>query len=116
MSVPPGTSSSAPQVTTLPFDEGDIIRIEVVVPDGCAGLVGFAFRQSSQQVIPFTAGNWIVSNDEKIGWDVSGYPTGAKWALATYNTDVFAHTLHVRFLLNELGAPVPQAPTLAPIL
>lgn len=115
VTVAAGTSSTAPQITALPWDEGEVEVIEVVVPDGCAGLVGFAFRHSQQQVIPFSAGAFVVSNDERIRWDVTGYPTGEKWEVSAYNTDVFPHTLHIRFLINELGAPTPQTPALLPI-
>jgi hypothetical protein len=114
--VPAFTDIAAPLVTALPFDEGEVLSIEIVIPDGCAGLVGFAFRQSQQQVIPFGDGTWIIGNDEVIRWPTEGYPTGAKWAMVAYNTDLFPHILQTRFLMNETSMPAPLTPTLIPIL
>lgn len=82
-------------------------RIEVRVPPGPSGLVGFAFVHSGQQVIPFTDGLWIVTDDESIDWSVEEYPTGDKWSLKAYNLDVYPHTLHCRFHMREVGSAVP---------
>lgn len=116
VTVPAGTGSTTPITVALPFDEGEILNIEAIIPDGCAGLVGFAFRQSSQRVIPFSTNAWIIGNNEKISWDTEGYPTGAKWDVIAYNTDIFPHTLQIRFLMNELSAPATTSPTLVPIV
>lgn len=102
--IPPGALPAAPTVTPLAFQDAYVERIEIVVPDGPSGLMGFAIFYGSQQVIPFKAGQWIIANGETISWNVTDYPTGGQWALRGYNIDAFPHTLHLRFLLRELAA------------
>lgn len=108
VTVSAGTAIAAPQSTTLTLRDAIMERIEVRVPPGPSGLVGFALVHSGQQVIPFTDGQWIVTDDESIDWTVENYPTGDKWAVKAYNLDVYPHTLYFRFHLRELGTSTPQ--------
>lgn len=101
MTVVAGTAKATPATTDLSFPEGVVGQVEIVVPDGCAGLVGFQLVYSGQPVIPRTAGQFIVANGEVIRWPLSNYPAGGRWACRAYNTDVFNHTLFFRFLVNE---------------
>lgn len=108
ITVPTGTAIATPQTTVLTLRDAIMERIEVRVPPGPSGLMGFAFLHSGQQVIPFVAGQWIVTDDEAIDWAVERYPTGDKWSLRAYNLDVYDHTIHCRFHLRELGPAVVQ--------
>lgn len=107
ITVPAGTAVAAPQTTALSLRDAIMERIEVRVPPGPSGLVGFAITHSGQQVIPFTDGQWIVTDNESIDWAVENYPTGDKWAVKAYNVDVYPHVLYFRFHLRELGTPAP---------
>lgn len=109
-----GVPTSAPVTTTLSMLDGELERLEIIIPPGPSGLVGFRVRHSGQVVIPFSGGGWIISDDEKISWPLSGFPTGNKWSIQSYNTDIYPHTLEFRFHLNELGGPLPLYP--APIM
>jgi hypothetical protein len=100
-----GTAILTPLTTATVFADGQVTDIEVVVPDGCAGLVGFVVLYGGQQIIPAKDGKWIISNGEVIKWPLSGYPTGQQWQIRGYNTDVFDHTLYVRYLIDELRRP-----------
>lgn len=108
ITVPSGTAATAPQVTALSLRDAVMERIEIRVPPGPSGLVGFAFLHSGQQVIPFTDGQWIVTDNEALNWDVERYPTGDAWAVQAYNVDVFDHTVYLRLHLRELPLPAPQ--------
>jgi hypothetical protein len=103
VAVPAGTAITAPQVTALSLRDSIMERIEVRVPPGPSGLVGFAFVHSGQQVIPYTDGQWIVTDNESLVWPVEDYPTGDKWSVKAYNLDVYPHTLYCRFHLREIG-------------
>jgi hypothetical protein len=94
--------------------DGNVVRLEIIVPPGPSGLVGFKVRHSSQVVIPFAGTDWIVADDEKMDWPMSGYPTGNKWSVQQYNTDIYNHTVRYRFHVDELGNALPPYP--APIL
>lgn len=113
ITVTAGTAIAAPAVTALSLRDAVLDRLEIRVPPGPSGLVGFMLLHSGQQVIPFASGTWIVTDDEKIGWDLTGYPTGDKWSVSAYNLDVYSHTLYFRLLLNEL--PLPAQPVQQPL-
>lgn len=115
VTVTAGTAIASPQTTNLSFNIGIVERIEITVPPGPSGLVGFRIRHSSQTVIPNNPANWIITDNEKINWPLENFPVGNKWALMAYNTDVFDHTLYVRFHINETVRPTSQRATLVPI-
>src|SRR5688572_11079186 len=101
VTVPAGTSSAAPQTTGLTFNDGIVENLEVLIPPGPSGLVGFAVLHSGDVVIPFDRTKWIVADDEVIRWPLENFPTGRAWALRAYNDDVFPHTLYIRILVRE---------------
>lgn len=111
VTVPAGTAKAGAQTTALDFNDGIVETIEIVVPDGVAGLAGFRIAKNGQSIIPYTGDNWIVSNDEKIIFPLTDLPEGAGWQLIAYNTDVFPHTFYLRFMVNDFGSTVE---TLAP--
>jgi hypothetical protein len=98
-----GVAASAPATTDLTWQPGRVVRIEVRVPPGPSGLVGFAIGHSEQVVIPRTPDQWIITDDESLDWGVAEYPTGAKWFVRAYNTDIYPHTLYFRFHLDEIS-------------
>lgn len=107
--VPAGTLVAAPQTTALTLRDAVLERIEVRIPPGPSGLMGFAFTHSGQQVIPFLTGQWIITDDERLDWGVENYPTGNKWAIRAYNTDIYAHSIYLRLHFRELVAAIPSA-------
>lgn len=110
ITVPAGTLDTAPQTTALTLRDAVLERIEVRIPPGPSGLVGFAFLHSGQQVIPFVVGQWIIADNESLDWPVENYPTGNKWSVRAYNTDVYDHTLYLRLHFRELSQPILGAP------
>lgn len=115
MTIPGGTLVSTPQTTPLTFNPGIVERIELLVPPGPSGLVGFQIRHSGETVIPHNSSQFIISDGEKITWPIEGYPEGSAWALRAYNTDVYSHTLYLRFLINETTRTDPGRIQLIPI-
>lgn len=109
VTIPAGTAQASPVTTALTFPDGVVTALQLDIPPGPCGLMGFALQHSQQQIIPRTANTWIIANDRHIEWPLSDYPTGGKWALVGYNTDIYPHTVYVTFLLNETspGAPPP---------
>lgn len=101
VTVAANTAIATPQTNALSFNLGIVNRIEILVPPGPSGLVGFRIRHSGETVIPYDRSRWIVANDEVIKWDTEGFPVGNAWAIEAYNTDVFNHTLYLRFLVSE---------------
>ena len=116
---PAGTLKAAPLEVPTRWAAGELISVDVRIPDGCAGLVGFQILYAHAQAIPNTPGAWIIGNDEVFVADVTGHLNGGQWALNVYNFDRFDHSLHVRYHVLDssyLGAGLPAAPMTMPEL
>lgn len=121
VTVPGGTSIATPQTTALTFPLGVVQRLEILIPPGPSGLVGFRIQHSGRTIIPYDTSKWLVADNESIKWDLENYPVGSAWAMQAYNTDVYDHTLYLRFLVVETVrsqasavpilsiAPIPEA-------
>lgn len=118
VTVPAGTAQAAPADTPLSFNPGNVTDIELVIPTGPSGLVGFKIRHSGNTIIPYGDNTFVVTDGEIIRWPLTGAPVGNKWVFRAYNTDIYDHTIEVRFLVTETRnatvAPVPSI-EIAPI-
>lgn len=115
VTIPAGTAIASPQITALSFNQGVVEQIEIIVPPGPSGLVGFRIRHSAQTIIPMSGNGWIIADNEQIKWPLQGYPVGNKWSIQAYNTDVYEHTLYLRFLVLETRRNTLVEATLVPI-
>ena len=106
--IPSGTLDTAPITQDLDWQPGVVRRVEILVPPGPSGLIGFRIGHSGQTIIPRTAGQWIIPGVEVIFWDLDGYPTGGAWFVEAYNLDIYDHTLYTRWLLDEIDTTGPQ--------
>jgi hypothetical protein len=110
VSVAPGSTQNAPQRTNLSMPFRRIEAVEIVVPDGLRGQVGFALGAAGVAMIPVNSGQWIVTNDEKIHWPLEDQITSGAWQLIAYNLGVFTHILQIRFLV-QLTQPAAALPS-----
>jgi hypothetical protein len=108
--VPAATSPNAPVQVLLYAQRAIITQIEFMLPPGPSGLVGFSLWHSSAQIIPKTAGQWIVANNETIRWNIDDMSPWPDWHLKAYNADVYPHTIYVRLLLDDLLTVQQAAP------
>lgn len=115
VTIPAGTAIASPQTTALSFNDGVVEQIEITIPPGPSGLVGFRIGHSAQTIIPKSGNGWIIADDQFIKWPLQGFPTGNKWFFRGYNTDVFDHTIYLRFLVLETRRNLLQQATLVPI-
>jgi hypothetical protein len=113
VTIPAGTPINAPQVTQMRMPTRLVTEIELRVPPGPRGTVGFRVGSSGTQVLPAQLGTWIVTDDEVIRWPLEGQHDSGSWEFTGYNTGQFPHTVTVRFLVD----PVTTRPVgaLAPI-
>lgn len=115
VTVPAGTAVAAPATTALEFADGIVTDIEILIPPGPSGFVGFRFAYGGQQIIPHTVNEFIIASGEVIKWPISHFPTGTQWQLQAHNTDIYDHTIHIRFLVTELAMPTRRLPDPVPI-
>ena len=104
--IPAGTAIAAAITTATTFPVGEVEGIEIVVPPGPSGLVGFGIVHGGGSVYPREDGRWIVADNEVIRWAVSGAPTAGDWAVRAYNLDSYPHTLYLRYLVREISAAI----------
>jgi len=97
-----GTFASVPTTTPLSFQDGVVVGLEIRVPPGPSGLMGFQILHSGVSVLPKKASEFIVTDNDKIEWPLSNFPTGNKWAVRAYNEDVYDHSIYLFFLIDEL--------------
>jgi hypothetical protein len=116
--VPAATTKTAPQITQMQLGVFEVEWVEVQVPDGANGQVGFYVASSGQQVFPFRAGStpiWVVSNNRVFHWDVTGQPTSGDWQLYAYNSGTFPHTVTCHFGVSPVTVAAAGVTIPAPI-
>lgn len=113
VSIPAGTAVGAPQVTDVSFPTRIVSWVEFLFPPGPRGQVGIRYTMNGDAVIPLIAGTWLIADNDKSHWDLSGYPDSGAWELTAYNSGQFDHTIYLRFGLDYL--PQPVAPALLPL-
>ena len=103
--VPAGTQQASPQVFPMQLLALDIVWLEWIVPPGPRGDVGFWIGSHGQPIIPYAEGaaQWIVTDDERVHWELTDQPDSGDWELQAYNVGVKPHTLYVRW---GLAVPV----------
>lgn len=116
VTVPAGTLEAAPQITALPIALGIVTDIEVLVPPGPSGLVGWRVQHSQETVIPYNSAEWIVTDGEVIKWPLRHFPVGNAWRMAAYNLDIYPHTMYVRMLVDNTQRATSSAIALLPIV
>lgn len=104
VTVPAGTPIAAYQKTNLSMQDGRIDRIQIRIPPGPSGLVGFRLAHSGQSVIPYTGERWFVTDSDKLDWDTEGYPENDAWQLWAYNTDIYDHVIYVWMHVTDRAA------------
>lgn len=102
---PAGTDASAYQVTSMAFQDGRVDRVEIIIPPGPSGLMGFKLAHSGQSVIPLSTDQWNIADGQRFDWPLRNFPTGNAWELWTYNTDVYDHTIYLWFHVTEVTEP-----------
>jgi hypothetical protein len=85
--------------------------IEITMPPGLNGVVGFRLASNGAQMIPAVNGSWFIGSGQVKKWDLTNQITTGSWQLIAYNTGIYAHMLLIDFGLDYLGSPVPSAIT-----
>lgn len=106
VTIPAGTAKASPQTTALTMPARIVREVEVLVPPGPRGNVGFQLAMAGNQLLPYTAGTFLVTDNEVLRWPLEGYPDSGAWQLIAYNTGIFDHTLYLRFLVDIPGEAI----------
>lgn len=110
VTVPAGTPQNGPQTTPLPMPPRVVNRVEVSVPPGPHGLVGFQLASGGLQIIPVNSGQFLTPDGKTLAWDLEGQIDSGAWQLIAYNTGIFNHTLEIVFLCGLTSAYTQSRP------
>jgi hypothetical protein len=64
---------------------------------------------ANEVILPIDRSKYIITNDEKISWQVLGKYSSGDWAVRAYNNGKYDHTIYLRFLVNDV-MPRVEAP------
>lgn len=103
VTVPAGTPIASPTTADLDLPLADVLGVDIVIPDGHAGLTGIQLLLSGGPALPSVAGTYFRGNDETIAMTLTDQLDAGSWSAAVYNLDSFDHTFDVRFYLNTLS-------------
>jgi len=109
VTIPAGTPLAAPVTIPVVFPARTVVQLDWQVPDGPAGLMGWALTVAGQPVIPRNSGAYIIANDLARSWPLEGYPDQGQWQVTGYNTDIYDHKVYLDFLM-ELNSAQAAAP------
>ena len=113
--VPAGTALDSPVIIALEQANYEIESIDLQVPPGPNGLMGFYIALGDTPWLPFEAGEWIVWNDYADSWKTENQVVNGGWNLVGYNLGNFDHTVYVRFHTNPIPLP-PQPDDTGPVV
>jgi hypothetical protein len=108
--IPANTPVSAPVTVPISLSYWSLESVDLEVPPGPSGLMGFYLARSGQQWIPYEAGEWLVWDDRFDSWTLTNQPTGEGWQVVGYNLDVYPHDVVVRFHVNIIAPASLLAP------
>lgn len=114
VTIPAGTAKATPQTTQMTMPPRIVDKVEIEVPPGPRGEVGFHLGSKGTQIIPDGVGTYIVTDGETIQWPLEGQMDSGGWEMVAYNTGFYSHTITARFLVRmpgaaggAAGAPIP---------
>lgn len=111
--IPAETAKTNPHIVPITLDNRDVAMIDLEVPPGPSGLMGFYVANNGAQWIPRGDGEWLIWDDYVATWHLSGQPNASGWEVVGYNDDdSYAHAVIVRFHVNLSAAPTSAEPTI----
>lgn len=109
--IPAGTPKAAPVQINLNTGWWEIDSIDLEVPPGPSGLMGFQLWTGNGQWMPYEVGEYFVWDDRDKSWIMTDQPIGQQWSVVGYNTDpVNPHAVVVRFHISPVPTPTPTPP------
>lgn len=100
VTIPANTPISAGFAASLAMPTRVVSSVEVFIPPGPRGEVGWALASGGVQMFPLPQGTWVITDDRVVHWDLSDAIDSGAWQMLAYNTGLFPHTLIVIFYLD----------------
>ena len=107
--IPAGTLKTAPVTVPISLDNWEVEAVDLEVPPGPAGLMGFQVFNNGVAWVPYGGGEWLVWDDVKERYYLTDQPNASGWQVVGYNTGTYDHDVILRFHVN-----LPQAAATTP--
>jgi hypothetical protein len=104
VTIPAGTSIASGFSASLAIPMREVTQIDIRVPPGPRGEVGFGIGAAGQTIVPYGGVAYIVTDDESLAFPLENTITSGAWVLYGYNTGNYPHTLYVYFHLQLVGS------------
>ncbi len=109
VTTPSNTAIAAAISTNWTPGPGVLERLELVIPDGHAGLTGLQLLWGGRQVVPYEATDFLQGNNDEISVDLGLDVSGKTLVVRTYNLDdTFGHSHYLRGYLVDRQPSVDQ--------
>lgn len=116
LTLPPGTPQDHPVKQSMVMPARIVNTIQVIVPPGCNGVVGWRITNSGLPIIPYGSDPWVITSGETINWPISGAIDSGSWGIEGFNLGINLHSVYVRMLVIPPAAGHGPAPVdLAPL-
>lgn len=109
--IPPSTQPTAPATTIFDLDNWELESLDLEVPAGPNGVVGFYVVNNGVQWIPQPAGEWLIWTDQNQSWTFEDQPNASGWGIVGYNEGFYQHSVTARFHVNPPGSSTPATLT-----
>lgn len=111
--IPAGTPATAPATIDLDLDNWQVEALDLEVPPGPAGLMGFQVFNNGVAWVPYGSDEWLVWDDVKERYQLTDQPNASGWAVVGYNIGTYDHAVILRFHVNPVtnSQTVPVVPT-----
>ena len=100
VTIPAGTPKASPVTVALPIDNWEMESLDLEVPAGPSGVMGFYIANNGAQWIPASPGSWLIWDDVQQSWPFSDQPNASGWQVVGYNTGTYPHVVTVRMHVN----------------
>lgn len=104
--IPAGTPIATPVNTPLSMPARVVQQINIRIPPGPRGNMGFQIGSTNVQIIPATPGTWVIRDDDVIEWPLANQIDSGSWEAFGYNTGIYPHTIYISFLVAVPGLGV----------
>lgn len=116
LTVAPGSTPSAPSVQTISLGDIWCYSVDVLIPPGPLGTVGFYLQYANLPIVPFAqTPTFLVADDYSHTFELDT-EIGASLELVAYNQGFWPHTLYFTFNgvpVVSYGLTQPQPPAQA---
>lgn len=106
--IPAATPQAAPVTVPIAIDNWQLQLIDLEVPAGASGLMGFYVANNGVQWIPATPGAYLVWDNVQQSWYMEDQPNASGWSVVGYNTGYYDHTVTIR--MHVVPPPVTSQP------